>query len=103
MRFIRQFADRVRAKWPTVRMRLTLVYGGLFLVSASALLALTYVLVAISRLCEVSAALRKPGSWWPTTELMSAWNVHCGQSSCDGQSHAVGENDRLYAVAQVEF
>jgi len=45
MRFIRQLADRVRAKWRTVRMRLTLVYGGLFLISASALLALTYVLV----------------------------------------------------------
>jgi len=30
---------------PTIRLRLTLVYGGLFLVSAAALLAITYVLV----------------------------------------------------------
>ncbi|HKS46208.1 MAG TPA: HAMP domain-containing sensor histidine kinase [Amycolatopsis sp.] len=46
MRSIRLFADRVWAKRRTVRMRLTLVYGGLFLLSASALLALTYVLVS---------------------------------------------------------
>ena len=30
---------------PTIRLRLTLVYGGLFLCSAAALLAVTYVLV----------------------------------------------------------
>ncbi|GAB3900316.1 HAMP domain-containing sensor histidine kinase [Kibdelosporangium lantanae] len=46
MRFVRQFADRVRAKRRTVRMRLTLVYSGFFLISASALLALTYLLVS---------------------------------------------------------
>jgi len=46
MRFFRQFADRMLAKRRTVRMRLTLVYGGLFLISALALLALTYVLVS---------------------------------------------------------
>jgi signal transduction histidine kinase len=41
-------AGRVRAGWPrrTVRLRLTLLYGGLFLLSGIALLALTYVLVA---------------------------------------------------------
>jgi len=35
----------MRLPAPTIRLRLTLVYGGLFLCSASALLAITYVLV----------------------------------------------------------
>jgi signal transduction histidine kinase len=35
----------VRLPAPTIRLRLTLVYGGLFLCSAAALLAITYVLV----------------------------------------------------------
>jgi signal transduction histidine kinase len=46
MRPIRLFAEKVRAKLRTVRMRLTLVYGGLFLLSASALLTLNYALVS---------------------------------------------------------
>jgi signal transduction histidine kinase len=36
---------RARLPTPTIRLRLTLVYGGLFLCSAAALLAITYVLV----------------------------------------------------------
>jgi hypothetical protein len=36
---------RARLPAPTIRLRLTLAYGGLFLCSASALLAITYVLV----------------------------------------------------------
>ena len=36
---------RTRLPAPTIRLRLTLVYGGLFLCSAAALLAITYVLV----------------------------------------------------------
>jgi signal transduction histidine kinase len=36
---------KLRLPAPTIRLRLTLVYGGLFLCSASALLAITYVLV----------------------------------------------------------
>jgi signal transduction histidine kinase len=36
---------RARLPAPTIRLRLTLVYGGLFLCSAAALLAITYVLV----------------------------------------------------------
>jgi signal transduction histidine kinase len=36
---------RVRLPAPTIRLRLTLVYGGLFLCSAAALLVVTYVLV----------------------------------------------------------
>jgi hypothetical protein len=35
----------MRSPAPTIRLRLTLVYGGLFLCSAAALLAITYVLV----------------------------------------------------------
>jgi signal transduction histidine kinase len=45
------FADRLTTRWlrlprRTIRLRLTLVYGGLFLVSAAALLTVTYFLVA---------------------------------------------------------
>jgi signal transduction histidine kinase len=36
---------RIRLPAPTIRLRLTLVYGGVFLCSAAALLAITYVLV----------------------------------------------------------
>ncbi len=36
---------RARLPAPTIRLRLTLIYGGLFLCSAAALLAITYVLV----------------------------------------------------------
>jgi signal transduction histidine kinase len=41
------FSRRLRARLPapTIRLRLTLVYGGLFLFSATALLAITFVLV----------------------------------------------------------
>jgi signal transduction histidine kinase len=42
-----RFSRRLRARLPapTIRLRLTLAYGGLFLCSAAALLAITYVLV----------------------------------------------------------
>jgi signal transduction histidine kinase len=40
-----RFADRIHFPRRTVRLRLTLVYGALFLVSGAALLAITYLLV----------------------------------------------------------
>jgi signal transduction histidine kinase len=46
MRLPRNPARRPRLPRHTVRLRLTLVYGGLFLVSGAALLAITYALVA---------------------------------------------------------
>ena len=45
-RRITQLADRPNLRRRTVRMRLTVLYGGLFLVCGAALLAITYVLVA---------------------------------------------------------
>lgn len=41
-----QLRPRLRRPRQTVRLRLTLLYGGLFLVSGAGLLAITYLLVA---------------------------------------------------------
>ncbi len=46
---LRNLIDRLRRPQTTVRWRLTLVYGGLFLTCGAALLAITYALVAHAR------------------------------------------------------
>lgn len=48
MRALRRRLERVPLPRPTIRLRLTLLYGGLFLLSGAVLLAVTYVVVSNS-------------------------------------------------------
>ncbi|MBV8527062.1 MAG: HAMP domain-containing histidine kinase, partial [Candidatus Dormibacteraeota bacterium] len=48
MKTLKQLMSRIPLPRPTIRLRLTLLYGGLFLVSGAVLLAVTYIVVSNS-------------------------------------------------------
>ena len=76
----------LRAPRPTARLRLTLLYGTLFLLSGAALLAVTYVLAA--RATATAPPAGKPGGA-PGTARYGCAGPRCPRPSSVGASHVV--------------
>ena len=83
----------LRATRPTARLRLTLLYGALFLLSGAALLAVTYLLAAHATAAialgkgagePIGGAARKPASLPPTPHAAGNHTVHLTNSQFAG-------------------